>query len=379
MGNSPKKVLFIITKGNFGGAQRYVFDLATSITKQGFISTVAFGEAALLKKKLEGKNIATRVIRSFQRDINPFLEIKALKEILSVIREVNPDVIHVNSSKAGGIGALAGRISGVKNIIFTAHNWAWNEKRNIVSKLFIVLAHWVTILLCHRVICVSEAIAIQGRRLPFARKKIVVIHNGIAPIDCFDKKRAREILAPSINENGTWIGMISELHQNKGVDIALEAFDGLKNTQAHLLILGNGGEKENLMAQKDILPSRERIHFLGYIENASTYIKAFDLFILPSRNEAFPYVLLEAGLAKIPVIACNVGGVSELILNNKTGILIPKERADILANSIDTLLNDSSRTQDIARNLEQKVSREFSLEQMVQKTIDLYFIKNLFL
>src|SRR3989344_2148103 len=120
MENAKKKVLFIITKGNFGGAQRYVFDLATNLPKEKFEVVVACGEGNLLVERLGAEKIRAVKMSSSQRDINIIKDSKTFFEILRLIREEKPDVLHVNSSKAGGLGALAGRLTGIHKIIFTA-------------------------------------------------------------------------------------------------------------------------------------------------------------------------------------------------------------------------------------------------------------------
>lgn len=371
MGNSPKKVLFLITKGNFGGAQRYVFDLATSLPKNQFIPIVAFGQSALLKKKLEEKDVETLEIASLQRNINPILEFRALKEVYDTIKKVNPDILHVNSSKAGVIGTLAGRLCGVKKIIFTAHNWAWNENRNFVSKIFIFFGHWLTALLCHNIICVSEETARQGRNMPFVKHKIVVIHNGIGHIELLDRETARKNIDPQ-GKNTKIIGFIGELHENKGVDVAMKAFDLIHDKTARLFIIGTGEKKEEFINFKNTLASKDRIIFVGFKEVAQLLMNAFDIFLLPSRNEALPYVLLEAGMASVPVVATSVGGVPEIIVDDVTGILVPKENPKLMAEALSELLNGLQKSTSLGNALKDRISNLFSLTRMVQNTIDLY-------
>ena len=102
-----KKVLFVITKSNWGGAQRYVYDLAINLPKESFEVKVALRGEGLLKQKLEENNIQTIQIPHLQRDINATRELLSFFSLIKIFNKEKPDIIHLNSSKAGGIGAAA--------------------------------------------------------------------------------------------------------------------------------------------------------------------------------------------------------------------------------------------------------------------------------
>src|SRR3989344_4619085 len=129
MNQARKKVLYLITKANWGGAQRYVFDLATHLSAEQFEVVVAYGEKGRLPNDLTARNVKTYEIPSLGRDVAVVSDIKSFFGILRCIRATRPDVIHLNSSKAAALGALAARIAGVPKIIFTVHGWPFGEKR----------------------------------------------------------------------------------------------------------------------------------------------------------------------------------------------------------------------------------------------------------
>jgi glycosyltransferase involved in cell wall biosynthesis len=374
MGTLPKKkILYVITKGNFGGAQRYVFDLATTLPKDRFDVVVAFGEGSSLDEKLKSLNIRTIKINQLKRNINPLLDFGSFFELIKLFRNEKPDVVHLNSSKIGGLGALAGRITGIRNIIFTAHGWAWNEDRSFFSKKVITLLHWVTILLSHKTIAVSENIKNQIERLPFIKGKIVVIWNGISSIAFADKITARQKLGSTIKEK-FWIGTIGELHKNKGLDFLIEAFSRitLNFPESTLIIVGEGEERKNLehlIMEKGL---QQKVHILGYIHNAAVFLKAFDIFTLTSRTEALPYVLPEAGLAECAVIATKVGGIPEIITSQKSGILIEKGNITHIEQALEDFLKNDEKRALFGKNLKQEVQSKFTLGDMAQKTIALY-------
>ena len=143
------KIMYIITKSNWGGAQRHVFDLSTSMKANGHEVWVALGGDGILKKKLEEAGIYTFSIANMNRDINLGKDAGSFKEIYNVIKNKRPDVIHLHSPKAAGLGALAGRLLGTKKIITTVHGWTFNEPRPAIEKLAIYFFSWLTMLLNH--------------------------------------------------------------------------------------------------------------------------------------------------------------------------------------------------------------------------------------
>ncbi len=363
-----KKLLFVITKSNFGGAQRYVFDLAKALSST-YDVTVALGGTGLLREKLHEENIRIIPLSALTRDIHTGTDIKAFFELLSVFKKEKPDIVHLNSSKAGGLGALAARIAGVPRIIYTAHGWAFTEPVSPISKMFRWIASLATLLLAGRVIVVSH---FDEQRAPLSLKT-TMIHNGIAtpefllPIDA-RKELARTIPIP---ENARILGTIAELHKNKGLDILIRAFAETK--EGILIIIGEGEERRMLKKLRADLKLEGRVYLPGFIDNAATLLKAFDLFILPSRKEGLPYVLLEASAAGVPIIASDAGGIPEFLGNN-SATLFKTGSAASLAERIATYLKDPELSQKNADTLKARIRESFSLEHMVKETRAVYEI-----
>ena len=129
------RILYLITKANWGGAQRYVYDLATAAKTQGYDVSVAYGEEGPLAPRLRASGIPAERIRGLARDIGWLREARAFFSLLRLLRRERPEVIHINSSKAGILGCLAARFTGVPRIIFTAHGWAFNEARPLRQRI----------------------------------------------------------------------------------------------------------------------------------------------------------------------------------------------------------------------------------------------------
>jgi glycosyltransferase involved in cell wall biosynthesis len=306
-----RKVLYVITKSNWGGAQRYVFDLATHLPKDQFEATVALGgtgergaEEGLLAKKLADAGVRTIFIKSFMRDISLRREFSAYAELKRIFKAEKPDVVHLNSSKAGGLGALAARASGVKKIIFTAHGWPFREARNPLVKVIIWLISWTTGLLSTVVICVSEFDLKQAKMMPGVHA--VRIYNGVEPLALGSGEKIRSAFPAGVKITGT----IGELNKNKNQIALIE--EAKKNPDMHVAIVGSGELKEMLEAKIKECKLEDRVKLLGFIMQNDA-LPGFDEFALPSLKEGLPYVLIDAKMAGLPIIANRTGGVGEIL------------------------------------------------------------------
>lgn len=322
-----KKILLVITKSNWGGAQRYVYDLATNLP-HSFECAVALGGNGLLKERLEKKGIQVVRIPHLERDISLAKEFRAFYFLLRHLRKNHYDTVHLNSSKAGGLGVLAARLAGVSPIIFTAHGWPFYEDRNVFSRALIKFLSWLTIIFAHATITVCERDYRAFDRWPFIKGKMVKIYNGIdSPVPLGSANVIRNSFPKGVRITGT----IGQLTRNKN-QIAL--IEQAKNDPAlYIAIVGDGEDRLYLMNKIKEYGLGTRVKLFGFMP-ASEVLRGFDVFALPSLKEGLPYVLLEAKAAGLPIVANRVGGVGEIL---------------------------------DAENMD-----NFSLEQMVQKTSALY-------
>lgn len=315
-----KKILYVITKSNWGGAQRYVFDLATSLPKDKFEVAVACGGFGVLVKKLEQTGTMIYHSESLERDMSFFADVKSFFELRKLFKTLRPDIVHLNSSKAGGVGALAARLAGVPKIIFTSHGLAWDESRSVISKFLIYLASQLTFLLCHKVITISSD---NHKRV----RGSILIYNGIGSMTFGSGEKIRSAFPAGVKITGT----IGELTHNKNQIALIE--EAREKLDMHIAIIGEGELRSKLEAKIKEYNLDSRVKLFGFLP-ASEVLRGFDSFALPSLKEGLPYVLLEAKLAGLPIVANRVGGVPEI--------------------------------------LDAKDLKEFSLEQMLQKTTELY-------
>jgi len=375
---AKKKILFVITKSNWGGAQKYVYELSTALNKDIFTPIVALGGDGPLKKELELAGIETIKISGLSRDVSIFKDFFVFLSLFKIFKKINPAVVHLNSSKIGGLGSFTARLAGIKKIIFTAHGWAFNERehRSSLSLGIIKFLSWLTIIFSHKVIVLSPKEKEQVSGWFRTKNKISVIENGIKEIDFEPKNQARygimsEYPALQKHNEKIWLGNIAELHPNKGLNYAIEAVSTIPNVI--YIIIGNGELYNDLKNEIEEKNLEDKIFLVGQIENAARFIKAFDIFLFPSIKEGLPYTLLEAGFAGIPVVSSNVGGIPEIIEQQKTGLLVhPKQPKEIIR-VINHLLKNPEELDLLGKNLETATKEKFSFEKMLNKTTELYY------
>ncbi|HEV3245557.1 MAG TPA: glycosyltransferase, partial [Candidatus Paceibacterota bacterium] len=221
MNQARRKILYVITKSNWGGAQRYVYDLARSLPKETFDVVVALGgsggrraAAGELADRLKEAGVRTIFIRSFARDVHAADELRALFELRRIFRCERPDVVHLNSSKAGALGALAARLAGVRKIVFTIHGLPEDEARAPLSRALIRLVTRFTFLLCTNIIANSKN---NFERIGSRKKHL--IYNGI---DLDMQFGSGDIVRSRFPAGAKITGTIGELTTNKNQRALIE-------------------------------------------------------------------------------------------------------------------------------------------------------------
>lgn len=378
-----KKILFIVTKSNWGGAQQYVFDLASHLPADRYEAVVAAGGKGTLFQKLQSAGIRTIPIPSFERDIHIGKELRSFFDLVHILRKEKPAVVHLSSSKAGGIGAAAAWIytflPGISKplVVFTAHGWGFNEPRPYLARIAIRAASALAGIFQDIIICINTADAKSASRL-MRKKKIALIPNGISAFTTMAPNEARRelsrISASEIAPGEFLIGTIAELTKNKGHEYLLNALAAVRTRgiRARAIWIGDGELQEMLKEKVRARGLEKAILFTGFLDDARKYLSAFDVFVLPSLKEGTPYTILEAMYAGVPVIATRAGGIPDCIQENKTGILVRPADANALARAIERVLQNARERESFARNAKTVVQMNYTLERMLSETEKIY-------
>jgi glycosyltransferase involved in cell wall biosynthesis len=359
------KILYIITQADLGGAQKYVLNLA-----KHFNGSIACGnEKTELFNEAQKENIQTYQLKYLKRNIHPIFDILTVIEIIYLVKKVRPDIVHLNSSKAGLLGSLIKPFVNTK-IIFTAHGFIFNEP-SFFYKFFGSFVEKLASMFRDYIICVSEKdrlSALDKKIIP--SNKITTVYNGIPPLNFLSKEEAKAKLSAQIDK--IQIGSIANFYKTKGLDILIQAIsileESIKN-KIEVFIIGDGTEKTNLELKIKNLNLNKIVRLTGKIENASKLLKAFEIFALPSRKEGFSFALLEAMQANLAIIATQVGGNNEAL--GGAGILIKPEKPKILADKITELVVNEKMRQTLALNA-LKRSELFTEEKMFSEVENIY-------
>lgn len=371
-------ILYVITKGTWGGAQRYVYELAREAHARGHVVAVACGTPGELVERLKQADIAVVLIPGLARDIRLGSDVRAFLGLISLMRRERPTIVHANSSKAGLMAVLAARVLGIPRIIFTAHGWAWNELRPRWQRRVFKVLHYATVLAARRVIAVSQAIVDDALWMPFVQNKITRIRLGVSPLELVPRADARlfleDTLGASLPHTATWIGALAELHPTKGLDVLLRAFARIADTFPHTIVvlIGAGEDRGRLTALAHMLNIQSRVFFTGHIQDAARILPALDIFAFPSHSEALGYVALEAGQAELPVVASRVGGIPEIITDGVHGLLTERGDDALFAAALTTLLTHPEMRTELGKALHDRVLTDFSRERMFDETFALY-------
>lgn len=384
MFEGKKRIIFAVTGSAWGGAQRYTFDLTTSLDPARFDPAVVCGGDGPLIGRLREAGIRVIPVATMRRSINPFAEIRTFIRLVSLFISENPDIIHLSSSKAGGIGAAAGRLAALflrKRIliIFTAHGWAFHEDRPFFQKALIAAASAISTFFHDRVIVIS-ARDWRSARFFVPRRKLAFIPNGISTPQFFLRLQARAELSlhigADLRANAILVGCIAELTSNKGLPYLVRAFHALpaefSGKPVFLIIIGEGQNRALVERAIRETGERGRIFLAGFIPNASRFLPAFDCFVLPSLKEGLPYAILEAMAAGLPIAATRVGGIPDLIQDRKTGIIVPSKNTHALAEAIGELVQNPERAFRLGQRARETVNAQYSLEHMIEETARLY-------
>ncbi|HEY4513817.1 MAG TPA: glycosyltransferase [Candidatus Paceibacterota bacterium] len=375
----PGKILFLITKATWGGAQKYVYDITSNLSNHFFEPMLVFGQAGKLSNDVAERGISIKEIPSLGRDVEFFSDIKSFFSLLKVIRETRPDIIHLNSSKAAALGALAGRLAGVEKIIFTVHGWPFKENRSSFARALIHCISWLTALLSHTVIVVSKEDDALGRKMWWIGNKIRYIPIALNQKEMYTGEQVEQIMfrenleidAPFIKS--VRLVTIAELTANKGLGHAIDMMAELQKRAPHrytYTIIGEGEDGSSLSNQVQELGLGKIVRFANFLSNkppenlsseGSRYLRAFDIFVLPSIKEGMPYVLLEAAAAGLPIVTTNVVRQESSEIPNI--YFVPPADGRALADAVEKLANNLPA---------RKPGPLGSFADMLKKTIDLY-------
>lgn len=366
--NKSVPIIYVALSLDIGGLERIIVDLVKKLDKNKFKPIVC----CLCKKGVLANEIEKFGIDVIELEKKRGIDYYATIKLARILREKRIQIIHSHNINAHIHSFLAAKIANTPIIITTKHGAGLPFKNSLSKMLWTKSINLFT----DRIVTVSEDIKNillnDGNINP---NKITTIINGInienysREIDT--RKKKREI---GISDEDLIIGNVARLSREKGHNILLEAFSiVLKEvSNARLVLVGDGPLRKNLEDKAKELGIINKINFLGFRHDINELLKIFDVFVLPSITEGISLALLEAMSAGLPIVATNVGGNPEIVIDGQTGLLVPPNDPYSMSKAILKVMDDKNFAKQMGLAGKALAQKQFSIEAMVSQYEQLY-------
>jgi glycosyltransferase involved in cell wall biosynthesis len=351
-----------------GGVGRHIRDLAEGLVEREH--QIVLCGPSLPGGLSELPSRASHVRLDLDRAIAPRPDFAALRKLAEIVRRTRPDVVHAHSSKAGAIARLGRVLQPRVPVVYTPHGYAFagffssRLERMRYREIERALAPLAT-----RVVCVCEA---EGRLAATLgpERRVRVIYNGIepatpGPVD------ARMV---ELRRRGPVLCVLTQLRSGKGIETLIEATPSVlaNHPDLQVAIWGDGPEREALQSRAASIGVGSAMHFLGPSHEPLSVLRGADMLVHPSLAEAFPYVILEAMSTARAIVASDIGGIGEAVLDGEDGLLVPPGDSRSLAQAMNDLLDEPERRARMGSAAQHKMERLFNRTGMVDRLAEVY-------
>ncbi len=356
------KILYLITKSEAGGAQTHVYQLCKYFRAHHNITVMAY-PGGWLEDKCKELGVRFLPNKHFSNSMDPSRVMRGIKEVSHAVRDLSPDIVHCHSSAAGLFGRLAVR----NNIptIYTAHGWGFNIGVSSFQKWVAIAVENFLSRYTTRILCVSKFVRDLGVQYRIAPKKLFqIIYNGIEP----QEKKA----SADLHHRITFVGRLARPKLPLLLLKSLQYLPKEVQEKIQVSIVGDGPQRKSVeqYIKEQNIPNVV-LHGTLPREEIFVILHDSDIFVLLSEWEGLPITILEAMSIGLPVIASDVGGISEAV-DASNGILISSEQPQEVADAIVTILEDSVKREQMKRASIQKVETTFSLTHMLEQIEHVY-------
>ena len=365
-------ILFILSSLHYGGAERQVVDLINGLSVNLFnIFFLTFEKELGLLPMLDKDRIQfSNWPRKYKFDFS------STKKVADIIRKENITVLHCTNQISLLIGIL-GIIRARKKIklVFAIHT---SQTRSFKHEMFDRFLYTPLMTFCHIIITVCEnQRRLWSRKYPWLADKFVTIYNGIDmerfkdTFTIFDKERLKKALM--IKRNEFVITMLAAFRPEKGHEYAIRALKILLdlNRKIKLILIGDGERKEYLQRLAKTLSVEKNVLWLGYQKDPRKFLSISDIVLVPSF-ETFSIAMLEAFAMGKPIIAADLGGSPEMLIDGVNGFLVKHKDIYSIVSKVNTLIFDPEYKKCLSQNARNSVQNKFTVSQMINKTTRLF-------
>jgi len=358
------KILFIINNLCIGGAEKFLLNIADSLQKRGFKTSVfSLFENNRLKDEFEKRGVQVRFFRmKRRRGVLGFIK------LIHSIKSECPDIVHTHLNDAHIYGCIAAKIAGIPVIISTFHSVGWWRFNGGIRQRIRRFADRFASILCDKIIAVSSHVSEDLIKYGKIRKeKMNIIRNGII-------LQKNIVGLPSSNKEISIIATVGRLVKEKGIIYFLHAAKEIIvcNKKVKFWIIGDGYQRNDLEKISESIGLSFYVDFLGFRDDVYELLSHIDIFVLPSVSEGLPISLLEAMSMRKPVVVTRIGGTAEVITHNHNGVVVEPENPKQIASECLHLLNFPKKAKEIGYHAQKTVKKKFDIEHNVDKTIALY-------
>jgi len=339
-----------------------VLDIVACLPRDRYSITVACPTASVIWRELQGdSDVRLHAISPRRRP--GMADVATLGRLLRLASRA--DVVHAHSAKAGFVARAASFATGRRQrCCFTPNAWSFHAARGAESRLYRSLerlaAHW-----CARIVAVSSAERTDGLAAGIGRPdQYIVVPNGI------EVARHAVARAPECGR----IAMVGRLTDQKRPDLAVRALATVRPThpEAHLQLIGDGPRRAEIEALARSLGIADAVEITGHHDDVAPLLARAEIALLATDYEGWPLVLMEAMAAGLPVVATAVGGVPEIVEDDRTGILTPPDDPGALAAALERLLSDSALARTMGEAGAARAVERFDRTRTVERLMALY-------
>jgi len=358
-------ILYLANSGDIiGGGQISLLGLLKRLNRGKYYPVVVCPEEGSLFDELNKILVETKIVRMETiRNLNIFSWVRTVNKLIQLIKRRKIDLIHSNGSRATIFGGIAARLT--KTPLIWHVRIADSDK--LLDKFLVKLAN--------KIIVVSKAVSLRFNWLKDKEDKIVVVYNGIDLERFKPDVGIRKVRGKiSLSSETPLVATVGRLDWYKGHKYLLEAAEKIVQTlpDARFLIVGDGEYRERLENQVKQLNLDENVIFTGNRKDIPEILASIDLFVLSSVSEGFGRAAAEAMACGKPVVATKAGGLSEVVEDGITGILVPPKNSIALAEAIIKLLKDKKKAENMGIAGRKRVEKLFSIERNMKSIEELY-------
>jgi glycosyltransferase involved in cell wall biosynthesis len=375
-GESPARVVRVITRLNVGGPARQALLLTRALEQRGFEPELLFGSETPNEGHLPPAGVRHVHIPSMKRDIDPVSDVRAWRVLARLMRASKPQIVHTHLAKAGALGRLAARRAGVPIIVHTFHGHVLERYfSSPTTRLFVGIERRLA-LRTDALIAVSASVRDELLAMGIGRPDhwhVMPVGVEIDDLLRSDLEIQEARLRLGLPTRRPLIGFVGRLVAVKDLPTFIDAAARVAGAMptASFVVAGDGELRKQVESRaRGVLGSR--VHFTGWVSDLPSLYAALDVVVLTSLNEGTPTALIEAGAAGTPVVATRVGGVPDVVRDGVTGLLAPPKDAHGIAQRVIGLLGDADRRRAMGVAARHWVRDRFSGSRLVDDTASLY-------